>query len=46
MLPWPPGPLTIRLPIEGIPSRFEILEPGPRSSTVSQSVCLPIGLIM
>jgi hypothetical protein len=46
VLPWPPGPPKIRPPVEGIRSRFESLEPRPRSSRVSQSVHLPIGLFV
>jgi hypothetical protein len=43
VLPWPPGPPTIRPLVGGIGSRFVSLEPGQRSSRVSESVCLPIG---
>jgi hypothetical protein len=43
MLPWPPGPPTIRPLVVGIGYRFTSLEPGPRSSRVSESVRLPVG---
>jgi hypothetical protein len=43
MLPWPSGPPTIRPPVVDARSRFVSLEPGPRSSRVSESVCLPVG---
>jgi hypothetical protein len=46
VLPWPPGLPTIRPPIAGIGSRFMSLEPGPRSSRVSESVHLPVGRFM
>jgi hypothetical protein len=42
MLPWPPGPPMIRPPVAGIGSRFMSLEPGPRSSRVSESVHLSV----
>jgi hypothetical protein len=40
VLPWPP---TNRPLVTGVGSRFASLEPGPRSSKVSESVRLPIG---
>jgi hypothetical protein len=43
VLPWPPGLLTIRPLVENIHSRFVSLEPGRRSSRVSESVRLPVG---
>jgi hypothetical protein len=46
VLPRPPGPPIIRPLVEGVRSRFKSLEPGPRSSRVSQSFCLPIGLFV
>jgi hypothetical protein len=42
VLPWPPGPPMIRPLVMGICSRFASLEPGPRSSRVSESVRLPV----
>jgi hypothetical protein len=38
-----PGPPMIRPLVIGVGSRFVSLEPGPRSSKVSESVRLPIG---
>jgi hypothetical protein len=46
VLPWPPGPPTIRPLVEDVRSRFVSLEPGRRSSRVSESVHLPIGHFM
>jgi hypothetical protein len=43
VLPWPSGPPTIRPPVVDVSSRFMSLEPGPRSSRVSESVRLPVG---
>jgi hypothetical protein len=43
VLPWPPGLSTIKPPVTGVGSRFVSLEPGPRSSRVSESVHLPVG---
>jgi hypothetical protein len=43
VLPWLSGPPTIRLPVVDVSSRFANLEPGPRSSRVSESVHLPVG---
>jgi hypothetical protein len=43
VLPWPPGPPTIRPLVKDVHSRFVSLEPGRRSSRVSESVCLPVG---
>jgi hypothetical protein len=40
VLPWPP---MIKPPVVGVGSRFVSLEPGLRSSRVSESVRLPIG---
>jgi hypothetical protein len=40
VLPWPP---MIRLPVVDVNSRFVSIEPGPRSSRVSESVRLPVG---
>jgi hypothetical protein len=42
VLPWPPGPLTIRPPVARVGSRFASPETGPRSSRVSESVRLPV----
>jgi hypothetical protein len=46
VLPWPPGPPTIRPLVAGVGYRFVSLEPGPRSSRVSKSVRLPVGCFM
>jgi hypothetical protein len=46
VLPWSPGPLTIRPLVTGVGSRFVSLKPGPRSSSVSESVRLPVGRFM
>jgi hypothetical protein len=46
VLPLPPGPPTIRLLVESVRSRFESLELEPRSSRMSQSVRLPVGLFV
>jgi hypothetical protein len=46
VLPWPPGPPTIRPPVTGVSSRFVSLELGPRSSRVSESVRLPVSHFM
>jgi hypothetical protein len=43
VLPWPPGPPMIKPLVTGIGYRFMSLEPGPRSSRVSESVRLPVG---
>jgi hypothetical protein len=43
VLPWPPRPPTIRPLVAGVGYRFASLEPGSRSSRVSESVHLPIG---
>jgi hypothetical protein len=43
VLPWPSGPPTIRPPVVDVRSRFVSLEPGARSSRVSESVRLPAG---
>jgi hypothetical protein len=43
MLPWPPGPPMIRPLVAGVGYRFVSLEPGPRSSRVSESDRLPVG---
>jgi hypothetical protein len=43
MLPWLPGPPTIRPLVADVRSRFVSLELGPRSSRVSESVHLPVG---
>jgi hypothetical protein len=43
VLPWPPGPLMIRPLVVGVGYRFMSLEPGPRSSRVSELVHLPVG---
>jgi hypothetical protein len=43
VLPWPPGPPTIRPLVTGVGYRFVSLEPGLRSSRVSESVRLPVG---
>jgi hypothetical protein len=46
MLSWPPGLPMIKPPVAGVDSRFARLEPGPRSSRVSESVRLPVGRFM
>jgi hypothetical protein len=46
VLPWPPGPPTIRPLVMGIGYRFVSLKPGPRSSRVSESVHLLVGHFM
>jgi hypothetical protein len=46
VLPWPPGPPMIRPLVEDVRSRFVSLEPGRRSSRVSESVRLPVGRFM
>jgi hypothetical protein len=46
VLPWPPGPPTNKPSVAGVGSRFMSLEPGPRSSRVSESVRLPVGRFM
>jgi hypothetical protein len=46
VLPWPPGPLMIRPLVAGVGYRFMSLEPGPRSSRVSELVHLPVGHFM
>jgi hypothetical protein len=43
VLPWPPGLPMIRSLVMGVGYRFTSLEPGPRSSRVSESVRLPVG---
>jgi hypothetical protein len=43
VLPWLPGPPMNRPLVVDVRSRFVSLEPGPRSSRVSESVRLPVG---
>jgi hypothetical protein len=43
VLPWPPGLPMIRPLVEDVRSRFVSLEPGRRSSRVSELVRLPVG---
>jgi hypothetical protein len=46
VLPWLPGPSMIRPLVTSVGYRFVSLEPGPRSSRVSESVRLPVGRFM
>jgi hypothetical protein len=46
VLPWMLGPPMIRPLVMGVDYRFTSLEPGPRSSRVSESVCLLVGHFM